>query len=340
MPEIRTGFVVGKFYPYHKGHAHLIKTARDMTSGEVIVAVCRHPKYDRIPAELRAEWIQDAHPGVRVLITDDDIGDEGEEEVISALWAAKTRKLAGYTPDAVFTSEHYGERWAKALGCQHVMVDLHRSLNPVSGSGIIQHGPIPRWQWIPSAVQKHLCKRVVLIGAESTGKTTLARTITNKWRLPFVEEYGRTITEQIFNSTGKMPDWDSHLFVHIAWMQRIKEDAAVQHTDGLLVSDTDALSTALWHERYMGYPSGKLERMYRDTQPTAYILTDINTPFAQDEIGSREDGEHREWMHEEFKVRAKEMGTRVFEVSGTPEERFDQADRILTKIVQEPMWND
>ena len=44
-------------------------------------------------------------------------------------------------------------------------------------------------------------KRVVIIGAESTGKTTLARALAEHYKTPWVPEFGRFYTE------ARQPSW-------------------------------------------------------------------------------------------------------------------------------------
>ena len=50
------GFIVGKFYPPHRVHKHLIDTARRQVD-RLIVMVAAHPT-QTIPGELRKEWLE------------------------------------------------------------------------------------------------------------------------------------------------------------------------------------------------------------------------------------------------------------------------------------------
>ena len=51
-----TGLIVGKFYPFHKGHDYLINFAKKRV-GKLVVVVCeREDQY--IAGEIRAEWIK------------------------------------------------------------------------------------------------------------------------------------------------------------------------------------------------------------------------------------------------------------------------------------------
>jgi nicotinamide riboside kinase len=81
---------------------------------------------------------------------------------------------------------------------------------------------------------------VVFVGAESTGKSTLARYLADRYHAPFVPEIGRFIWEE------KQGELDALDYVEIAERHREAEDAAVAAAPGNHVFvDTNALTTLL-----------------------------------------------------------------------------------------------
>ena len=69
-------------------------------------------------------------------------------------------------------------------------------------------------------------RRVVLIGAESTGKTTLARLLAEQFQTNWVAEYGREHWETKvagLQMTDPSPIWSPQDFVHIATEQQRRE---------------------------------------------------------------------------------------------------------------------
>src|SRR5262245_48424506 len=112
------GFVVGKFYPPHRGHKHLIDAARRQVDRLIIMLAQQRSK--RIPGELRKQWLERIHPDCEVHLVPDELADD------SKAWAEFTIDHLGRAPDVVFTSEEYGPRFAAFLGCCHVMVDQPR----------------------------------------------------------------------------------------------------------------------------------------------------------------------------------------------------------------------
>ncbi len=143
--------------------------------------------------------------------------------------------------DAVFSSEAYGDGLAAALGAMHVCVDPDRTRHPVSGTAIRADVHAHR-EALDPRVYAHFVRRVVLMGAESTGKTTLAAALAAHYETAWVEEYGRFVFEREARTLTPM----HHLEIahgHIAL-----EDTAVREgrVRRVLVSDTGALTTLHW----------------------------------------------------------------------------------------------
>lgn len=308
----RRGLVIGKFYPPHRGHKYLIDAALAQVD-DLTVIVCDQPNEDP-PAALRAEWLRVIHPAARVLVVEDRYDPHN-----SQLWADLTRGWLGSAPDVVFTSEDYGERYAHFLGCMHVQVDKARAAVPISGTRV-RADPLGCWDYLEPPVRGHYAKRVVLIGAESTGKTTLAAALAEQLHTEWVPEFGRLYAERKI-AAGVGDVWTSGEFAVIARTQCDHENAAARRANRVLVCDTDAFATSVWHRRYMGTRSPEVEAIAAaHRRPDLYLLTDITTPFVQD--GTR-DGEHvREWMHRTFAEELSATGRPFVEVSGQHEKRL------------------
>jgi HTH-type transcriptional repressor of NAD biosynthesis genes len=165
--------------------------------------------------------------------------------------------------------------------------------------------------------------RVVLAGAESTGKTTLAQDLAAALGAPWVPEHGRDYTyAKLAREGGRMEDlvWTTADFVAIAREQNALEARASARGGPLLVCDTDTLATSIWHERYLGARAPEVEALELDG-PSLYLLTHPDdVPFAADEI---RDGEHlRVWMTQRFVERLDERGLAWCFVRGAREERL------------------
>ena len=62
--DLKIGFTIGKFAPFHKGHQFLIETALKEVD-KMIVVVYDTDLID-IPSEHRAEWIKRLYPNVEI----------------------------------------------------------------------------------------------------------------------------------------------------------------------------------------------------------------------------------------------------------------------------------
>jgi HTH-type transcriptional repressor of NAD biosynthesis genes len=241
-----TGLVVGKFYPFHKGHKYLIDTARKQV--DLLTVVVTEHDGETIPGRVRRDWIRETFsfaPNVAVGLIHNTLSDLDHNG-----WAQWAEDYLGYTPDIVFTSEDYGHGWAAALGCKHVQVDKARQMIPVSGT-MIRNDPLNNLDYLEPCVRAYYVKRVVLVGAESCGKTTLAKELAACYNTLWVPEYGRPYSEW-FHKPNDL--WESMEFTHIAKTQNDLEDIIARRADKVLFCDTNAATTALWHERYMAEP--------------------------------------------------------------------------------------
>jgi NadR type nicotinamide-nucleotide adenylyltransferase len=273
---------------------------------------------------LRALWLQRIHPGVRVLaIEDTKIADDDSEG-----WARFTMEILGGAPDAVFTSEAYGDPYAKFMGTVHVLVDRERTHVPISGT-MVRSDPMKYAEFLEPCVRAYFARRVCVLGAESTGTTTLAKALAEHYRTVWVPEDGRMYSEgKMYGDTHAA--WRSEEFVHIAKAQCALEDSLAEGSNGLVIADTDAFATSVWHERYMGTRSEEVEHIASRRHYDLYILTGDEIPFVQD--GLRDGEAIRHTMHARFLERLTEEKKRFIMVSGNRETRLSAAVRAIDAL--------
>ncbi|MCK8681216.1 AAA family ATPase [Streptomyces lichenis] len=338
------GLVLGKFYPPHAGHHHLVRTAAERCE-RLTVLVCA-ASVESVPLADRVAWMREAHPGVRVVGAVDD---HPVDLLDPAVWDAHMAVFTGAVPepvDAVFSSEAYGDELARRFGAAHVPVDPDRTAYPVSGTAV-RKDPVGNWAFLSAPVRAALTRRVVVLGAESTGTTTLARALADHYRARggvwadtgYVAEYGREYSERkLAEVRAARPgaDWSEVAFASaefpvIAREQAAREQAAARAGSPVLFCDTDAFATTIWHERYLGgaYPAEPEPRTQH-----LWILTDhTGVPFEDDGL---RDGEHlRPWMTRRFRAELARTGRRTVEVTGPHEHRLATAAAAVDALLAE-----
>jgi NadR type nicotinamide-nucleotide adenylyltransferase len=149
-----------------------------------------------------------------------------------------------------------------------------------------------------------------VLGAESTGKTTLAEELAASLDTIWNPEYGRVYTE-----IGRRHDapWTSAEFTHIARIQCWYEDVLATQADRVLVCDTDAFTTALFHEVYLGQPARDFPELASRSYDL-FLVCGLDVPWRGDRI--REFERQRRWMHERYVARASQSGAPWLVVEG------------------------
>ncbi|HEY0700192.1 MAG TPA: AAA family ATPase [Micromonospora sp.] len=335
------GLIVGKFYPPHAGHHALIAAAAGRC--DRVTVVVAPSSRESIPLSDRLDWLREVHrdtPWVRFVGVYDDHPVDYADPAVWAAHCALFRAAAGTDRvDAVFSSEAYGAELARRFGAVPVCVDLDRRTVPVSGTAV-RADPVANWRWLSPPVRAWFVRRVVVVGAESTGTTTMAAALAGHYRTSWVPEYGRELTaRKLARLRGGDPaatvfdlTWDRADFVEVAREQRAAEDRAARVSGPLLFCDTDARATAVWEERYLGSSSPRVRSFAG--RPDLCLLTDhVGVPF--DDDGLR-DGEHlRAWMTGRFREVLAGAGVPVVELTGSHAERMAVAtaacDRLLAQ---------
>ncbi|MDB5828668.1 MAG: transcriptional regulator [Variovorax sp.] len=351
--------VIGKFYPPHAGHLLLIRTAASQCARVTVIVMAA--SHESIPLALRVRWMRELHaamPHVAVAgIVDDIPVDYGNDAVWLAHVALMREALAAIDAPpvtAVFTSEPYGDELARHFDAKPVTLDTARLLMPVSATRF-RNDPAAYWEFIAAPVRADLARRIVVVGAESTGTTTLSLALAQALRVRggahgltrWVPEYGRATSvhklaaaiahaqlHALARPTPEELDWPSEEFAHIAATQNAmaREEAAIGGP--LLVCDTDAFATAIWHERYVGYRSSAVETLAEEDRGALYLLTHHDGVAFEDD-GLRDGESIREWMTGRFVERLQATGRRHIMLNGDRESRLDTALTAVDALLAE-----
>lgn len=262
--RFRTGLVVGKFSPLHLGHRYLLASAQAACERLLIISYSR-PEFPGCTADLRRRWLNRYFPDSQCLVVDAvdalTLGFElplntASDACQRQFCADLTDRCFGLPVDAVFSSEDYGQGFADYLAAHwrrpvsSVLVDRDRSSYPVSGSKLRD---CPDASWVDSEVYAaQNCQRIALVGAESTGKTTLSQWLAQEHDGVWVPEFGR---QHWHDCGGVLTSAD---LLTIARTQVENENRAVEGAlfagKTAVVCDTTPLTTLIYHKLMFDEP--------------------------------------------------------------------------------------
>lgn len=168
-------------------------------------------------------------------------------------------------------------------------------------------------------------KRVVFLGAPSTGKTTIAELVAQRYNTQFVAEYGREYWLQ--HQQDRLLTQEQLL--HIAQEQIRQEDEAIKDANKFLIVDTNALTT--WHfaQDYYGCAHPELDKLADESKARFdfVFLCKDDIPFEDtwERSGDVKRDEFQKFITEQLEHRE----IAYIELSGSVEQRFEQVAKAL-----------
>ncbi|MFA5358823.1 MAG: AAA family ATPase [Patescibacteria group bacterium] len=282
-----TGLVLGKFAPFHAGHQYLVETAIKQTD-RVIVLIYNCPETIDIPLDVRAEWIRQIYPQVEVIEAWDGPTESGHDPRVIKLNEDYILQKIKEPITHFFCSEWYGDHVSKALGAINCVVDEKRETFPVSGT-IIRSNPHVYKKFLHPVVYKDFVKKIVFLGAESTGKTTITRELAKIYKTEWMPELGREYWEKN-QIDGKLSE---EQLLDLAYQHIEKEEELLLRANRYFFADTNAITTAMFSRYYHGHIHPQLECLARrvESRYDLYFVCDIDIPYEDD--GARSGADHR-----------------------------------------------
>ncbi len=327
--KYRHGLVLGKFYPPHLGHLHLIKESKKRC-GHLTVIISSISK-ELIPGSLRFEWLKKLNKDEQVdiiWIQDENPQYPEEHPDFWQIWKRSIQRVLNSPIDVVFTSENYGEPLAETLNTQHECIDLLRHQFPISATQI-RKAPLTYWDFLPDLIKPFFLKRIVITGPESVGKSTLVKNLADYFHTCYVSEFAR----EYLDKQGRYVIPSD--IIEIGRGHLLSEKEGSLRADKFLFIDTDHLTTKIYSEHYFSYCPEWIKTRAQNLKYDHSLMLDIDVPWIEDP--QRDLGAFREEMKETF-IKEMNWANRSFTmISGSFEERLDKAKRIIQEIAELPM---
>lgn len=321
-------FVFGKFLPFHKGHEAMINFALCHCDA-LSIMVCEDSR-EHIPGELRKSWIENTFPDhrnieVEVFPYDHQVlpNSSVTSESISELWAREFKK---HYPEhsLLITSEPYGELVAGFMGIRHIPFDPDKQQVPVSAT-MIRNDTFANWQHLPDAVKPHFALKVVLLGTESTGKTTLTEQLAKYFNCSYVLEAGRNL---IPDSTR----FNFNDLLLVANEHALRINAATKGDSPLVIIDSDIHITASYAQFAFGKELPVSAPIYEANKANLYLYLNNDVPYYQD--GTRLAETDRDLLDRSHREILVAHNIELVEINGNWSSRFELALTAISQLIK------
>lgn len=165
-------------------------------------------------------------------------------------------------------------------------------------------------------------RRVAILGAESSGKSTLAEALAAHYRTVWVPEYLRDFVDTL----GRVPF--EHDQFGIARTQREREDAAAAQATGWMFCDTTPMMTALYSRVYWGRVDPELARLDARHDYAWTFVTAPDSPWEPDGL-QRESEEVRQMVHRMLLETLEARGIPYVLLEGGLAQRLRRVEELL-----------
>ncbi len=164
--------------------------------------------------------------------------------------------------------------------------------------------------------------RIAILGAESSGKSTLAAALAEHYHTLWVPEYLR----EFVDTHQRVPREEDQY--GIARTQIERENAAALRADRYLFCDTTPLMTALYSKVYWGRVVAPLAELDAVHDYALTLVTAPDGPWVPDGL-QRESEAVRQSVHALVLANLRARGIAHTVVSGEPAQRMEHVTRLL-----------
>ena len=171
-----------------------------------------------------------------------------------------------------------------------------------------------------------MIKKIVIIGPESTGKSTLCEQLAAHYKTVWVKEYAREYL--LTNGT----DYTFENLLDVARGQIAEEEAAPQNNKAIFI-DTDMYVMKVWCEFVFGKCHHWILNRIVERKYDLYLLCNVDLPCVEDELREYPDLENRLKLYHHYKDIMVNQKVQWIDISGNYEERLQVAIKAVDNIL-------
>jgi HTH-type transcriptional regulator, transcriptional repressor of NAD biosynthesis genes len=336
------GFIGGKFLPLHLGHVYAIVHASTIVDELYVILshselrdreLCQDTKMNYIPAPIRLRWLSQLTkdmPHVKVISIEDQQDNDNYD------WAEGAQLIKGKIGkpiDYVFSSEiQYNDIFKELYpNAKHKLIDPMRSQVTISATTIRTEGVFKHWEFIPDFVRPYFVKKIVVVGTESCGKSTLIRNLAKIYNTTYTAEYGRTLCEELGGCDGIMVKED---YQRIAYGHKMEEFKAIEKANKLVFIDTEAIVTQFYSNLYNDEHQAILDEMAKLQDYDLWLFLEPDVKWVDDGLRVHGEESAREQNNQHLKTLLNKHHIDFRVLNGNYENRLKEAIQYIEKVVQ------
>lgn len=333
----KVGMYGGSFDPLHLGHIHdIIRGAAMCEELYVVISWCEGR--ESTSKELRYRWILNSTkhlPNIKIIMVEDKAVSK-EEYNTDFYWeqGAKDIKAAiGKGIDIVFCGSDYeGTNRFESLYCpESVVCYFDRAEVPISSTDI-RGWALKHWDYIPACCKDYYARKVLVVGGESTGKSTLVQNLALAYNTNYVREVGRDTCEYAGGEELMIAEDLYENFLR----QKVEIMDAAKESNRILFVDTDATTTLFYSHFLLENQKSKLDSCVKLADAINSISKWDLVLFLEPDVDFVQDGTRNERIEverEKYSNQIKELlannGISFHCIGGDYLNRFDVAKRLI-----------
>ncbi|MEO6490749.1 MAG: ATP-binding protein [Ferruginibacter sp.] len=177
-----------------------------------------------------------------------------------------------------------------------------------------------------------MLKKIVIIGPESTGKSTLCKQLAKHFNSSCVPEFAR----EFLQINGAKYDYEDIIIIAEGQLKAEADECNKQ--SGLnavsIFIDTDLTVIRIWSEFVFNKCDNKILTEIAKRSYDLYLLCDIDQPWVKDELREYPDIESRLKLYQYYKETMISQGVPWVEITGSYNERLEKAIIACKKIIR------
>ncbi|MDY5912071.1 MAG: multifunctional transcriptional regulator/nicotinamide-nucleotide adenylyltransferase/ribosylnicotinamide kinase NadR [Inconstantimicrobium porci] len=333
LPKV--GVCYGKFLPPHRGHLYtILEAATNVQKLYVVVSdnsnkidkLCKEDGIDVIPVALRLQWLAQQFQDmdhIKVVVLDEN--NMGDDENSWNVWADRLKDVVKEHIDVFYCRDLDDSRRIKHCfkNTKVNLVDRNDTIFNVNSSEI-RKSPFKYWDYILGPARPYFTKKVLITGTESSGKTTLTKSLAKIFNTSWSEEEGRYYAEKFLG--GDENYFTDEDFIRMTHLQVEQDYDAMRNANKICFFDTDATATQYYSRLYMGHENKIVESYINPDKYDLVLLLKPDVEWVAD--GQRLNGnqEKRERLYLNLKQMYVERGFKnIIEISGDYNTRLNTA---------------